>query len=135
MTAGIRQAVFVTLDSSPELKSLGFSDGSVHPGRSDSPSTDRFIVIRWGATKREVGSAKSTTVEFWVYNRQADYGLILNAIDVIKVLISSLESFVLIGNGVSILGVSWDGDSPDGFDPSWNAVFKSSSFRITFSES
>jgi len=134
--SALRQMVYAMMTNSFVLSGLGYA-AHVYPAYSpDSPVEDRFLVLRWGGTSRGIGAANPVILNSWVYNREPDYGPIGDALAEIRALVESLPAVRLQdGSGNAVLGVFWEGESGDLYDPAYRAYMRNSSHTITASGS
>ena len=131
----LRQAVFARYLASPVLAGLGLTEDTIYPNFSpDSPSSDKFLVIRWGITTKGVGAANTVSITCWIYNREPDYGPISDALLEIRAILPSMIGFRMSATE-AILGVGYAGDSDDLYDDAYRAWTRYTSHTITASGS
>lgn len=125
---GVRDQVWAVLASDPGLASLGIDATNMYPGMMtpDTPAGDLWVVLRWGVTDvgpgRDAGRVENLSI--WAYNRQSDYGPILDVLARCKAVLLGIS-----GPG-AIIQVDYRGDSEDLWDDGYRAVTRNSSYRI-----
>lgn len=133
----IRKAFYDLLAGSAALAALGFPAGSLYPNYGpDSPPQRQFMVLRWGATTVGVGTANSTDLTLWTYDRDQDWTKIQSALMLLRstdrggggLLDTLLGVRLPVG---SVLGIDWTGSSTDLFDDVYEANVRSDTYRIT----
>jgi hypothetical protein len=125
---GVRDEVWDALAHDSVLNSLGITSDNLYPGlmTPDSPPQDLFVVLRWGVTDRgpgrNAGSVENLSV--WAYNRQTDYGPILDVLSRCRTVLLGIR-----GPG-AIIQVDYRGDSEDLWDDGYRAVTRNSTYQI-----
>lgn len=131
----LRQAVFALLVATPELAAVGLNEETILPNFTpEGPQGDHFLVLRWGGTTPGIGNVNQVRLACWVYNRQPDFGPIIDAIKAINVRLPSLAGNVMAPTE-SVLAVDYEGQSDDLFDTGYRAHTRWCSHLITASGS
>lgn len=143
MSVLVRNAVFDIMKGDSVLSGLGYTEPNLYPNYSpDTPAGRRFAIIRWGATSPGVGRANTGDLQIWFYDRDPDYAAIEDALYRIKpvdrggsgLLDSLLGARLSVGERTgAVLGMDWEGESPDLFDDAYVAYVRNTSFRVTAS--
>lgn len=139
----VREKVYGLLSSDAELIGLGFTEENWYAnGGPDSPpegTGDVWAVLNWGeelpGLRGQRGYARRSnvwTLTVWFYTRQQDFGVINAARKRAMVMLEAVES-VSTGGGPDdgqITCITWQGDSPDGWDEAYRANFRNSTYTI-----
>lgn len=131
----LRQAIFARFLASPALAALGLTNETIYPNFSpDGPTSERFLVMRWGVTTKGIGRVNHVSLGCWAYNRQPDYAPIADALAEIRAILLTFPG-VVMSPTEAVLGVSYDGDSDDLYDDGYRAYTRWTSHTITASGS
>lgn len=126
----VREAVYQALTGDPVLNGMGINTDTVYGGQMtvDSPEAQKFVVLRWGQTEvgpgRRPGKGCVENLAIWAYNRQTDYGPILDILARCRVVLDG----IVASNG--IIQVDFQGSSEDLWDDVWRAITRNHSYRI-----
>jgi|GEM_PF-5951742 len=122
-----RAAVYDLLSGDETIAELGVT--GVYPTQSvDTPSDDRFLIIRNDAKQLSFGRRGPETCSIWAHDRSGDYGQIDKILERVKDL---LEGAIhrAGSDGWILTTASWLGDGPDLYDPGYNTVTRWSDFK------
>lgn len=130
---GIRELVFAALIGDAQLNALGITTDTLWENNApDSAPADVFGVLRWGVGNAPLPGADkrvtATEVALWAYDRNQDYGKVLQ---INKRWCIIMESLVgqSTGDGY-VLGISDPTDGPDAWDDIYERVTRPSSYTI-----
>lgn len=135
----VRELLYQLVANDPELNTLGFTPDTVYAnGAPDSPMERRWAVIVWGienpgiATQIGRGRMSDREVELWVYDRDRDYTTINSVLARWRELMDDLAS-VRTGAAPTdgwVTSAFWSGDGRDGYDGVYEAVYRTSAYRL-----
>lgn len=133
---GLRVLVYNTLKDDPQMNILGINEQSLYPvySRDSTPEGIEgpvFAILRWGVSEVGVGRAIPVTLDLWVYNKDPDYGPIMDILKRGRDLMDGLVNAQTADGWV--LGVNWQGGSIDLFDDLYAAYTRNESYRIAAS--
>ena len=130
--ADLRSTVYGKLSGDVTLHALGLAADAVYLNNSaDSPTADRFMVLRWGSDVPLMGaqrSPKERSLELWVYDRGYSYEYVCAILSRGDAALKELVG-ASTGSGY-IVDIRWAGDSDDGWDDVYERVFKSATYTI-----
>lgn len=132
----LRTYVFDILAADPILNDLGYTETTIYPNQGpDSPSGNRFMVLRWGTTTVGVGPSNVEDFNPWAYNRENDYGPVKAALARIAVLADGWAGAQHTPGEFPgwISGTQWLGESVDLYDDNYQAVTRNSTIRVAAS--
>lgn len=128
----LRTETWGLLKADSGLIALGYLEEGVYSGYGgDSPPQRLFMILRWGSTGRGVGPANSVALDIWVYNREPDYGPVVDAIARIKELLPTLIAKRFADGSGGVLGADWQGDGDDSYDDAYKAFMRRTSWLMT----
>lgn len=129
----VRETMYGILSTDATLIGLGYIADNVYANAApDSPPEvgQVWMVLNWGeetpALRGQRGRSRVTTraLTLWVYDRERDYTTINAAIKRLMDLMEGIEQ-----NG-PVLCANWQGDGPDGYDDTYQAVFRNTTYTI-----
>jgi len=129
-----RAAVRSLLGTDTELIAMDFSVDNIYSSHAlDTPDRDfRWIVVNWIDEPKAFGLVGPCLAEIWLYQPKEmsrDYGVLDSALVRVRELMCT-ATHVPGADGWTLSEASWQGDSADLFDDSFQALTKFSRYRI-----
>jgi hypothetical protein len=133
----VRAFTYDLLRDDPTLNALGYNTSTIFATAPDTPASQRYMVLRWGEVRPQFGrdtTARRRLLTVWAYDREPDYGAIIDALDRVCNLLLPLAGVGHGGNGF-IMDVEDNGSSADLYDPAYEAYTRNWAYTITASKS
>lgn len=130
-----RAALRSLIGTDPQMNMLGIDEDVIFSSNAtDTPDRSRmFVVTHWDEISRSPGGLSVHLVSVWFHvpqEKEIDYGNIDLALLRLKELMSSVEHRSG-ADGWVLVGASWSGSSPDGFDDGYNSVTRYGQYRCS----
>lgn len=135
----VRGLLYRLLGDDPELIALGLAPGALYAnGAPDTPQQRFFCVLHWGPevvgvpAQRGPGRVTDRELSAWFYDKEPDYTAINKAIRRWCVLLDALEA-IRTGDTATdgwITQCEWSGDGDDSYDETYEAWYRTSTYRI-----
>lgn len=130
----MRAFIATVINEDSQLRDMGLAHDSVYSANNvDTPATKPFIVVKWtqrlvvGAAHRDAPS-QANLCDIWFYDRPGDYSRIDAMIARVHEMLAAVQA-QQTGTGW-ITQIDWSGDGEDGYDDVWEAISRTSSYRV-----
>lgn len=130
----MRAFIATTLNKDDALRGMGLALDSVYSSNNvDTPATKPFIVVKWTdrhsdfSVHRDAPS-QPNLCDIWFYDKPGDYSRIDAMIARVHALFSSVQAQRTATGWVT--QIDWIGDGEDSYDDVWEAICRTSSYRV-----
>lgn len=133
----MRAYIAETIANDAGLLALGLPANAVYSAENvDTPSAKPFIVLRWLERDSELAPHRNApsqinTLDIWCYDARGDYTRIDAMLARLKALLSVIKAQQTETGWITC--VDWYGDGRDAYDDVWEAIVRTSTYRIVAS--